>query len=110
MSTSVPCAPSTVSSPWARSWRTTARHSFSERSSPTPNTDSSWCRNRRTFSVSRPRRMSTTCPTPKRCPRSRSRRNTVESTFCAATVPSQASGGARHVSHVPQAPGCSWPK
>ena len=32
----------------------------------------------------------------------RCNRSTVESSFCAATVPSQVSGGSRHVSQLPQ--------
>ena len=38
--------------------------------------------------------------------RSRSSRNTVESTFCAATVPSHDSGGARQVSQLPHGLPC----
>ena len=41
------------------------------------------------------------CPAPNRWWRSRSSRNTVESSFCAATVPSHDSGGARQVSQLP---------
>ena len=49
------------------------------------------------------------CPAPNRWCRSRSSRNTVESSFCAGTVPSHDSGGARQVSQLPQAV-ASWPK
>ena len=44
--------------------------------------------------VALPRRMSTRCPAPYRWPRC-SRRTTVDSSFCAATVPSHDSGGDR---------------
>lgn len=76
-----------------------------------PNTDSwSWS-NWITLAVRRPSRMSTICTAPNFCPRSRCSRTTVDSTFCAATVPSQVSGGARQVSQLPQfSPDGSWPK
>ncbi len=76
-----------------------------------PNTESwSWS-NWITFAVRRPSRMSTICTAPNFCRRSRSSRHTVDSTFCAATVPSQVSGGTRQVSQLPQPPGSgSWPK
>ena len=46
-------------------------------------------------------------PAPKRWPRSRRSRTTVESTFCAATVPSHVSGGVRQVSQLPHGSPCS---
>ncbi len=76
-----------------------------------PNTDSwSWS-NWMTLAVRFPSRMSTACTTPNFCRRSWCSRHTVDSSFCAATVPSQVSGGARHVSQLPQAGvSASWPK
>ena len=50
------------------------------------------------------------CPAPNFWPRSRCSRSTVESSFCAATVPSQDSGGVRQVSQLPQAAAPVWPK
>ena len=111
VSASVPYSPSTASSPWASNCRTTPRHSPSFSSSPIPNTDSwSWS-NWITLPVRLPSRMSTICSAPNFCPRSRCSRTTVDSTFCAAMVPSQVSGGVRHVSQLPQpAASGSWPK
>jgi hypothetical protein len=103
VSTSVPYSPSTASSPCASNCRTTPRHSPSARSSPMPNTDNwSWS-NWITLAVRRPMRMSTICTAPNFWPRSRCSRTTVDSTFWAATVPSQVSGGVRQVSQLPQA-------
>ncbi len=49
------------------------------------------------------------CPAPNFWRRSRASRHTADSSFCAATVPSQDSAGVRQVSQFPQgAP--SWPK
>lgn len=103
--------PSTASSPWASNCRTTPRHSPSASSSPMPNTESwSWS-NWITLAVRRPSRMSMIWPAPNFCRRSRSSRHTVDSTFCATTVPSQVSGGLRQVSQLPQASAsASWPK
>jgi hypothetical protein len=47
--------------------------------------------------------MSMDWPAPNFWPRSRCSRSTVDSSFCAATVPSQDSGGVRQVSQLPQA-------
>ena len=52
--------------------------------------------------VALPRRMSMRWPAPNVCRRSRCSRTIVDSSFCAGTVPSQASGGSRHVSQLPQ--------
>jgi hypothetical protein len=68
-----------------------------------PNVFSSWCPLSDTLVVFLPIRMSMTCPAPYRWPRSRSSRTMVESSFCAATVPSHVSGGDRQVSQFPQA-------
>ena len=101
----MPYSPSTASRPWASNCRTTPRHSASDSSSPIPNTDSwSWS-NWMTFAVLRPSRMSMIWPAPNFWPRSRFSRTTVDSSFCAATVPSQVSGGVRQVSQLPQ-PAC----
>jgi hypothetical protein len=54
--------------------------------------------------------MSIGCPAPNEGPRSRSSRTTVDSSFCAATVPSQTSGGDRHVSQLPHGPEDGSPK
>ena len=48
-------------------------------------------------------------PAPNFWRRSRCSRSTVERIFCAATVPSQACGGDRQVSQLPQAAE-RWPK
>ena len=56
------------------------------------------------FGVFLPSRMSMTWPAPNLWCRSRWSRNTADSSFCAAIVPSQDSGGARHVSQLPHAP------
>ncbi len=63
--------------------------------------NSSW-RNWDTLSVRLPSRMSMDCPAPNFWLRSFCRRNTVDSSFCAGTVPSQDSGGVRQVSQFPQ--------
>src|SRR5665648_491939 len=55
--------------PWARSWRTTPRHSPSDRSAPTPNTLSVPWPSCATRGVVLPSRMSIRCPAPYRCPR-----------------------------------------
>ena len=62
----------------------------------------SW-RNWVTLSVFWPSRMSMDWPAPNFWPRSRCSRSTVDSSFCAATVPSQDSGGVRQVSQLPHA-------
>ena len=48
-------------------------------------------------------------PAPKRWWRSRQSRTTVESSFCAGTVPSHDSGGDRQVSQLPHGVD-AWPK
>ena len=62
-----------------------------------------------TRAVRLPRRMSIRWPAPKRWLRSRFSRTTVESSFCAGTVPSQLSGGVRQVSQLPHGSD-AWPK
>jgi hypothetical protein len=54
--------------------------------------------------------MSIGCPAPNDGPPSRWSRTTVESSFCAATVPSQTEGGDRHVSQLPHGPVSVSPK
>ena len=71
-----------------------------------PNTGSASCPYESTFAVFFPSRMSMGCPAPNDGPPSRDSRTSVESSFCAATVPSQTDGGDRHVSQFPHGP--SW--
>jgi hypothetical protein len=51
--------------------------------------------------------MSMTWPAPSFWFRSRFSRDTAGKSFCAATVPSHACGGVRHVSQLPHAPAFS---
>ena len=79
----------------------------SSRSAPMPKTVRVVCSSCVTRGVWLPRRMSMTWPAPNRC-RRWSRRTTADSSFCAATVPSQVSGGDRQVSQLPHGvPPCS---